>query len=52
MINISEGVLVKELSDPNIRRDSLVLDICVIGDTVVIPRVQEKTVLYYKLKYD
>ena len=46
------GEFVKELTDPNRQPNSYVYDICVDGDTVIIPRDKEGVVLYYKLKYD
>ena len=52
MMHFFSGELVKESTDPNRQPNSYVYDICVVDDTVIIPRDEEGVVLYYKLKYD
>ena len=43
----------REMTDPDIRpKSSAVDDMCIDGDTLIIPRYDEKTVLYYKLNYE
>ena len=50
---VFSGELVRELTDPKRRIKSLVLpDVCLDGDTVIIPRKEERVVLYYQLNYD
>ena len=47
------GEVMREITDPDIRRkSSWVRDMCVDGDTLIIPRYDEKAVLYYKLDYE
>ena len=51
MINFA-GEVIKKLSDLNRPTDSILYDLCIDGDTVIIPRIAEQAVLYYKLKFD
>ena len=48
---VFSGEVVRELTDPNRRIKSSIRDVCLDGDTVIIPR-DEEGVLYYKLNYD
>ena len=49
---VFSGELVKELTGANRPIESSVRDVCVDGDTVIIPRYEEGVVLYYQLNYD
>ena len=43
----------REITDPDIRpQEDFVFDMSIDGDTLIIPRTSEKTVLYYKLNYE
>ena len=46
------GELMREITDPDIRPESYVYDMCIDSDTLIIPRYDKKTVLYYRLNYD
>lgn len=47
------GKAVRELPDIKIRaRCSGVFDMCIDSDTLIIPRYNEKKVLFYRLGYD
>ena len=46
------GEVIREITAPGIRpRKGSVFDMCIDGDTLIIPRCEEMTVLYYKLNY-
>ena len=47
------GEVMREIADPDIiPKSSRVCDMCIDGDTLIIPRYNAKTVLYYRLNYD
>ena len=47
------GELMSGITDPDIRpRKDNVYDMCIDGDTLIIPRCGDKTVLYYRLNFD
>ena len=47
------GEVMREITDPDIRpMSSRVYDLCIDGDTLIIPRYDANTVLYYRLNYD
>ena len=47
------GEVVREITDPNIRPESShVYDMCIDGDTLIIPRYDEKAVLFFRLNCD
>ena len=53
MVKVIIGEVVREITDPDIRpKSSWISDMCIDGDTLIIPRRSEKTVLYYRLNYD
>ena len=53
LIIVLTGEVMGEITDPNIRpMSSWVYDMCIDGDTLIIPRSQEKTVLYFRLNYE
>ena len=53
MVKMITGEVVREITDPNIRPiSSYVHDMCIDGDTLIIPIYNEKAVLFFRLNCD
>ena len=47
------GEVMGEIIDPDFRQiSSWVYDMCMDGDALIIPRCDQKTVLYFRLNYE